>query len=166
MQLFYASLFGAFGGVIYELLLLKGEFELPHKSLPASEGTRSFLFDLGVLAHVIMGAGAAIAVLWIIEFSSGAKFVAGSLIAGVASVAVFRSLEERFLAALAVKENVKLKEQKADAVKDLEFLEAEVRKLGSRRRVAESSGSASLETTDVAALTSRIAETRGKLLQN
>lgn len=168
IQLLYASLLGAFGGLIYELLLLKGEFEFPHRSLPASPNTTSFLFDLGVLAHVIIGAGAAIAVLWIVEFATGAKFIAGSLVAGVASVAVFRSLQDRLLAALALKENVKLKEQKADAAKDLETLEEDVKKLqkGLGAKSLSRAEGASLEPTDFTALTSRIAETRGKLLQD
>ena len=102
-----APAFGAIGGVIYELITLEGNVEWPHKTLDAELPPHGFayakvpfLFDLGIIARMIIGAMAAIALYWVIPLETGIKSLAISLVAGFAGTAVFRSLQERLLVAV------------------------------------------------------------------
>ena len=59
---------GAIGGVVYELLILHGNIELPHRLTAAEQmenphAIASFMVDLGIWARVIIGAFAAVASL-------------------------------------------------------------------------------------------------------
>jgi hypothetical protein len=98
---------GGIGGVIYELVALQGNIEWPH--LPSANETPeggyvlakvNHLFDLGILARVIIGAAAAVVIYWAIPIEDGVRLVAVSVVAGSAGTAVFRSLQDRLLAAL------------------------------------------------------------------
>jgi len=98
------ALFGALGGVVYELIALQGNVEWPHKTkkeeLPeAGYGYAKFghLFDLGIVARLVIGAAAAVVVFWVLPRE---HLVAVSIVAGSAGTAVFRSLQDRMLAAL------------------------------------------------------------------
>ena len=105
--LWMVAAFGAIGGVIYELIALHGNIEWPHKTketeVPEGGFTHAqlpFLFDLGILARLIIGAAAALIVFWVLPVEQGIRLLAVSVIAGSAGTAVFRSLQDRLLAAL------------------------------------------------------------------
>ncbi len=105
--LIVAATAGALGGLVYELLILQGSVERPHR-LTEEEVTEGFpyakpkyMFDLGILARVIIGALAAVAALVVFAPNSALELVAMAIIAGSAGTAVFRSLQDRLTAALA-----------------------------------------------------------------
>jgi len=98
---------GAVGGVVYELIVLQGNIEWPHRPTgdEMPEGGYVFanakhLYDLGIIARLIVGAAAALAIYWVIPAEQGLKFFAVSVVAGSAGTAVFRSLQDRLLSAL------------------------------------------------------------------
>jgi hypothetical protein len=101
---------GGVGGVAYELLILQGNLELPHRATP-EEVKEAYpyavvknLVDLGVWARVVIGALAAVAALLVLAPDSMFGILSTAVIAGSAGTAVFRSLQERLSAALALKE--------------------------------------------------------------
>lgn len=107
---------GAVGGVVYELLMLQGGIESPHK--PTNEETAEkypyavigFMFNLGIWARIIIGALAAVAALFVLSPASAFGLVATALIAGSAGTAIFRSLQDRLTAVIAQKETATTKE--------------------------------------------------------
>ncbi len=107
IALFAAMIAGALGGVVYELLILQGNIEFPHR-LTADEVQEEFpyataknLFDLGIWARVIIGALAAVAALLVLAPSTTFDLLATAIIAGSAGTSVFRSMQDRLSAALA-----------------------------------------------------------------
>lgn len=101
---------GAVGGVAYELLILQGNLELPHK-LAEEEVTEKYpyaivknLYDLGIWARVIIGALAAVAALLVLSPSTTFGLLATAVVAGSAGTSVFRSIQDRLLAAMAQKD--------------------------------------------------------------
>ena len=117
--LLIVALFGMLGGFVYELLSLGGRIEWPHKTDDVDPAEKlehaiaKYLFDLGVFGRMIIGALAAIVVVYplgVVE--NGPLAVASvSILAGAAGIAVFRSLQDRLLAALAARELVRAQEQ-------------------------------------------------------
>lgn len=100
---------GGVGGIVYELLILQGNIELPHTP-DSDEITEKFpyaipkhLYDLGIFARVIIGATAALAALLVLSPTTTITLLATSLVAGSAGTSVFRSIQDRLLAALAQK---------------------------------------------------------------
>jgi hypothetical protein len=101
---------GGVGGVAYELLILQGNLELPHRATP-EEVREAYpyaivknLVDLGVWARVVIGALAAVAALLVLAPDNMFGILSTAVVAGSAGTAVFRSLQERLSAALALKE--------------------------------------------------------------
>ena len=117
--LLVAMLAGAIGGVIYELLILHGNIELPHKpsedefpeKLPYA--VTRHVWDLGILARIFVGAAAAVAALLILNPETGFAFVATALIAGSTGTSILRSLQDRVIASLAVSEAARGREDAA-----------------------------------------------------
>lgn len=104
---------GAIGGVVYELLILQGNIEFPHRLTAAEQmenphAIAAYMYDLGIWARVIIGAFAAVAALLVVTPESLFKLLATSIIAGSAGTAIFRSLQDRLLAALAQKQAAEL----------------------------------------------------------
>jgi hypothetical protein len=101
-----ALIAGACGGVVYELIILQGNIELPHrpKDTEASEKYRyaiiKHMYDLGIFARVIIGALAGVIVLLVFSPSTILGLVAISVTAGSAGIAVFNSIQDRLMAAL------------------------------------------------------------------
>ncbi len=68
--LLVVAFFGALGGLVYELMTLRGRLELPHRAddVAADEdlpgAVARYLYDLGLLGRMIIGALAAIVVVW------------------------------------------------------------------------------------------------------
>jgi hypothetical protein len=100
-----AALFGGLGGVVAELLSLRGHIELPHRIKPRKgAGRRSRLgdpnyeIDLGIFARMLLGAAAALALLALDAPSNATSLVVNALIAGSAATAVFRLVQGRMLA--------------------------------------------------------------------
>jgi hypothetical protein len=110
LTLLVALVFGGAGGVVYELLILQGAIEWPHRTSdtelqePLPYAVAGNLLDLGVWARVIIGGLAAIAAVWILSPETALGLVAGAIVAGSAGTSVFRSLQDRLLATLAQKE--------------------------------------------------------------
>jgi hypothetical protein len=105
MALAAAALFGGLGGVVAELLSLRGHIELPHRIKPrrgASRRTRlsdpRHEVDLGIFSRVLLGAAAALALLALDTPGNATALVVNALIAGSASTAVFRMVQGRMLA--------------------------------------------------------------------
>ena len=114
---------GAVGGVVYELLILQGNLELPHKPT-AEEVTEQYpyaivknLYDLGIWARIIIGALAAVAALLVLAPSTGFGLLATAVVAGSAGTAVFRSLQDRLSVAIAQQDaaNTRAVAQQQDA---------------------------------------------------
>jgi hypothetical protein len=105
--IFLAIVFGALGGMVYELVFLDGTIKLPHARKPddpVSNPAVKFspadkLYDLGFLARVFIGGLAAVAVLFIANPDSGIRFLAISVIAGSTGMALFQTAQARMQAA-------------------------------------------------------------------
>jgi len=101
---------GGVGGIVYELLILQGNIELPHKPDPEEITDKfpyaisKFVYDLGIFARIIIGAAAALAALLVLTPATTTTLLATSLVAGSAGTSVFRSIQDRLLAALAQKD--------------------------------------------------------------
>src|SRR3954454_16088134 len=98
------AVFGGIGGVVAELLSLRGHIEIPHRVKPRSRTARpSHLadprneIDLGIFARVMLGAAAALALLALVSPSAAAALIVNSLIAGSAATAVLRLVQGRLL---------------------------------------------------------------------
>jgi hypothetical protein len=107
--LWVGCLSGALGGVAYELIALQGTFELPHRpdeaefanAEPLPHAIAKHVYDLGGFARIIIGGLAAIVALMVLNPTSLVRLIATSVAAGSAGVAVFRSIQDRLLAAIA-----------------------------------------------------------------
>ena len=101
---------GAVGGVVYELLILQGNLELPHKPDPEEVvGNYPYavvgnLYDLGIWARLIIGALAAVAALLVLSPSTAFGLLATAVVAGSAGTSVFRSMQDRLSMAMAEKD--------------------------------------------------------------
>jgi hypothetical protein len=102
LLLLLVLVFGAGGGVIYELLSLGGRLERPHATT-ADEMSEELEGTL---------AGQLLVVFWLLNLQEqGATAVlAGALLAGATGGAIFRSLKDRLLAALAGRELAQTRE--------------------------------------------------------
>jgi len=123
LLILFAMLWGGIGGFVYELLILQGNIEIRHKLTKDEIAERflyaipTYLYDLGYFSRIIIGAGAAVAVLWVVQPSSLIGLAAVSLIAGSAGSSVFRSMQDRLNAALAVQKLAET-QKKVDETKD------------------------------------------------
>lgn len=101
---------GAVGGIVYELLILQGNLELPHRPTEEEVAEKypyaivKNLYDLGIWARVIIGALAAIAALFVLSPSTTFGLLATAVVAGSAGTSVFRSMQDRLSAAMAQKD--------------------------------------------------------------
>lgn len=145
--LLVVAAFGAFGGVIYELLVLKGRLQLPHRA----EGTEvedlqgaaaRYLYDLGTLARILIGAAAAIVVVWVLglEANGATGVIAGAIVAGATGIAVFRSLQDRLIAMLATRDLVQTQAQAAAQTRTVEEIAAEFERLKAKLAAQPSDG--------------------------
>jgi hypothetical protein len=93
------------GGVVAELLSLRGHIELPHRVKPckgagrAALADRGYEVDLGIFSRVLLGAAAGLALLAIYTPSSPTALVVNALIAGSAATGIFKLLKGRMLGA-------------------------------------------------------------------
>lgn len=105
-----AVIAGALGGVVYELLILQGNIEFPHKTEKGETvdsniyAVAKYMYDLGIFARIIIGALAGIIILLIFSPDTILGLLATSLAAGSAGIAVFSSIQDRLLAALSKKD--------------------------------------------------------------
>jgi hypothetical protein len=102
---------GAIGGVVYELLILQGNIELPHKPVRAETPENPYaivknMIDLGIWARIIIGAAAAVAALLVLSPSTTFGLIATALVAGSAGTSIFRSMQDRFVAVVAQRDVV------------------------------------------------------------
>ena len=98
---------GALGGIVYELIILQGSLELPHK-LTRAEITETppyaiaeYMYDLGILARIIIGGLAGVIAFLVISPESGFQLLATALVAGSAGTSIFRSMQDRLMATVA-----------------------------------------------------------------
>ena len=101
-------IFGGLGGLVYELMVLQGSVEQPHR---VKEG--GWVYDLGVIGRMLMGAMAAVAALFVISPADAYKLVAVSVIAGASASAIFKSLQARVEAMVAQQAVVQAQETTA-----------------------------------------------------
>jgi len=99
-----AGLFGGLGGVVAELISLRGHIELPHRIKPRKGAGRrmrladpNYEIDLGIFSRVLLGAAAALALLALDAPGNATALVVNALIAGSAATAVFRLVQGRML---------------------------------------------------------------------
>jgi len=118
LVLFVTLITGASGGIVYELLILQGNIELPHwRTLEESEESKEkypyaiykHMLDLAIVARIIIGALAAIVGLWIFNPKTTFSWLAIAVISGSAGISIFRSMQDRLLAAMAQKDVSDLK---------------------------------------------------------
>jgi hypothetical protein len=101
---------GGFGGLVFELLNLQGNLEMPH--LPTEDelaarfayATPKNVIDLGFIARLIIGALAAVPTIAIVAPQTTFQLIATSLVAGSSGALVFRALQDRLVAAMYQKE--------------------------------------------------------------
>jgi len=93
---------GAFGGVAYELLLRGGAIEMPHRV--RAEDARQFshvparsLFALGIFGRAIVGAAAAVTLLFVVAPTTAHSAVAMSVTAGAAAPAMIRLMRKQLM---------------------------------------------------------------------
>lgn len=95
---------GGMGGLVFELLNLQGNIEIPHKptdddlAAKFAYATAQDVWDLGVVARLIIGALAAPPVVAVVEPTTALVLLATSAVAGSAGTLIFRSLQDRLLA--------------------------------------------------------------------
>jgi hypothetical protein len=100
LALFVVMLFGAFGGIAYELLLRGGTLEMPHRiyreeaAETLSHAPVEVLIDLGFLGRAIVGAAAAVTVLLVVA-PAAANAVPLSVAAGAAAPAIIRLMRKQ-----------------------------------------------------------------------
>jgi hypothetical protein len=133
---------GAAGGVVYELLTLQGNIEKPHQTeeneneKPLVSAIAQYCFDLGIWARVIIGAFAALSVLFVFSPPTTMALISMAVIAGSAGSAIFGALQDRLKALLAMKSEEQMGEgmDKTDELIDEMFVISE--KLGSQLKQA------------------------------
>jgi len=145
--LLVVAAFGAFGGVIYELLVLKGRLQLPHRAegieVEDLQGAAArYLYDLGTLARILIGSAAAIVVVWVLglEANGATGVIAGAIVAGATGIAVFRSLQDRLIAMLATRDLVQTQSRAAAQSRTVEEITAEFEGLKARLSSQPSGG--------------------------
>jgi uncharacterized membrane protein YeaQ/YmgE (transglycosylase-associated protein family) len=134
--------------VVFELLALHGNIELPHKpsddefseKLPYAVSRN--VFDLGIVARIIVGAVAAVAALLVLSPRTGFGLVATALIAGSAGTSVLRSLQDRITAALALGEVSQARENGAKAEEVIDQVKAKLEAAQASARASFSAESA------------------------
>jgi hypothetical protein len=99
-----AVAFGGLGGIVAELLSLRGHVELPHRVRPRKGTARRTRLadprheiDLGIVSRVMLGATAALALLALDAPGNASALLVNSLIAGSAATGVFRLVQGRML---------------------------------------------------------------------
>jgi len=106
---------GAAGGIVYELLILQGNIEKWHKATSEESEEKfpyaisKYMYDLGILARMIIGALAAVVGLWIFKPSTTFSWFAIAVVSGSAGTSIFRSMQDRLMAAMAQKDVTDLK---------------------------------------------------------
>lgn len=109
-MLFVIMTAGAAGGLVFELLNLKGNIEWPHgpsKDELAAKfayATPDNLYDLGYLARLIIGALSAPLAIATIQPNFALAILTTSVVAGSSGALIFRSLQDRLVAAIYQKE--------------------------------------------------------------
>lgn len=145
---------GAAGGLVFELLNLKGNIEWPHGptkdelAVKFAYATPENVYDLGYLARLIIGALSAPITIAVVPPSSVLVMLTTSVVAGSSGALIFRALQDRLTAAIYRKE---LEEAKTDINKlkhDAELIERELDKASKefttlRDKIVGSSGSIS-----------------------
>jgi hypothetical protein len=129
---------GAAGGVVYELLTLQGNIEKPHQTEenenknPLVSAIAKYCFDLGIWARVIIGAFAALSVLFVFSPPTTMALISMAVIAGSAGSAVFGALQDRLKALLAMESELDLRINSGkaeDKVYEASALLADVKKM-------------------------------------
>jgi len=135
-----AFFFGSLGGLVYELLRLHGNLELPHRYSPedvpdddeyrlAPYAIGKWSVDAGFLARMFVGGMAALAILLVISPPERLKFIAAVVIAGSAGASIFDTMRARLTASLAVADAADLRAKGEQIDAKLQELDGLTRKL-------------------------------------
>lgn len=132
---------GSLGGLVYELLNLQGNIELPHKptdddlAVKFAYAHARNVIDLGVVARLLIGALAAPPAIAVVRPETAFVLLATSAVAGSAGTLIFRALQDRLLVAVlqtGIDEmgarTIKPQQPIDEAIKDFDKLVQEVRK--------------------------------------
>jgi hypothetical protein len=144
---FWALVFGGLGGLVFELLRLRGLLPLPHLypegQLPTTDLFKADSYirpkrvlDLGFMARVFVGAMAALAVLLVISPPERMQFIAATILAGSAGASIFDSLRARLTASLAVADAAEVRMKSQDLQVRLNDMETLVNQLLEQSRAA------------------------------
>jgi hypothetical protein len=131
---FWALVFGGLGGLVFELLRLRGLLPLPHLypegQIPSSELFKvdsyvrpKRVIDLGFVARIFVGAMAALAVLLVVSPPQRMQFIAAMVLAGSAGASIFDSLRARLTASLAIADAADVRMKSEDLQKRLDRME-------------------------------------------
>jgi len=130
----FVLMFGALGGIVFELLRLRGGIVIPNmlsldqlnknRVLYEQDGyvTPSKAYDLGVVARVFVGAMAALAILLVITPATPLKLFASAVIAGSAGASIFDMLRARLQASLAIADAATVRAHGEEVNKKLEAM--------------------------------------------
>lgn len=141
----WGLIFGGLGGLVFELLRLRGLLPLPYV-YPAGQMPSTDLYsadgyirpkrvvDLGFLARVFVGAMAALAVLLVVAPPQRMQFIAATILAGSAGASIFDLLRARLTASLAVADAADLRLKGEDLKQRLEQIEQLVTQLQQQNR--------------------------------
>ena len=120
------------GGIVAELVLFQGRIQWPHK-VRKDEAVEAGglaiwnnLFDLGILARIIIGAAAAVAILLAIPQNNLLLLIATSLVAGSAGTSVLRALQDRIQAAITGEALEKARDALQTEAHQIEQMRAEI----------------------------------------
>ncbi|MEH1945968.1 MAG: hypothetical protein V7K77_03100 [Nostoc sp.] len=134
VALFLTLLGGAFGGLIFELINLKGNIEWPHKPTEDEVATKlayatpKNVCDWGVFSRILIGVAAAPGAMLFFHPETTFSLIAMSIVAGSIGSSVFESLQNRLLIGIAQKEIDDAK-QKVDAKELEDYAEPSLDKL-------------------------------------
>ena len=101
---------GAVGGVVYELIILQGNIEKHHEPTPGELEEKfpyaiyNHMYDWGIWARIYIGALAAVVGLWVFTPTTTVAWLAISVASGAAGISIFRSMQDRITAAIALKD--------------------------------------------------------------
>ena len=93
---------GAFGGMAYELLVRSGAIELPHRVRPEdakryTHAPAHSLIALGIFGRAIVGAAAAVTLLFVVAPTTAHSAIAMSVTAGAAAPALIRLMRKQLM---------------------------------------------------------------------
>jgi len=110
----------AFGGIAYELLLRGGAIEMPHRvraddSKQFTHAPARTLIALGIFGRAIVGAAAAVTLLFVVAPTTAHSAIAMSVTAGAAAPAMIRLMRKQLMFAADLMSRISRESTKKDS---------------------------------------------------